>query len=142
MGLSKMGIDVLPPEPMRKVHAYADFIGEKAKQTKEFIVAKYEAYFHKPEEEHHSEHHNIVVTSPKVNDVTISESFVCQIRSQRHIEVRALEPGYLEKILVQEGRTVKGGREGQPGESDVRDPPNSLRGKAGSRERRGCGRKK
>lgn len=51
----------------------------------------------------------IVVTSPEIKDITISESFVCQIRSQRHIEVRALEGGYLDKIFVNEGQTVKKG---------------------------------
>jgi membrane fusion protein (multidrug efflux system) len=50
-----------------------------------------------------------VVTSPKVRDVTITQQFVCQIRSQRHIEVRALDNGYLEEISVKEGQAVKKG---------------------------------
>jgi hypothetical protein len=49
---------------------------------------------------------NIVVTSPKIEDVTITESFVCQIRSQRHIEVRTLEGGYIEHISINEGQSV------------------------------------
>lgn len=49
----------------------------------------------------------IVVTSPKREDVTFTESFVCQIRSQRHIEIRALEGGYLNKISIKEGQAVK-----------------------------------
>ena len=44
-----------------------------------------------------------------VQDVIITESFVCQIRSQRHIEVRALEGGYLSKIWIKEGQAVKEG---------------------------------
>ena len=44
-----------------------------------------------------------------LENVIITESFVCQIRSQRHIEVRALEGGYLDKILVNEGQAVKQG---------------------------------
>jgi membrane fusion protein (multidrug efflux system) len=107
LGLSKMGVDVLPPQHMQRIHAYADFIGEKAKPVKEYFVSKFESYFHKQEEESHHEHSKIVVTSPKVQDVTITESFVCQIRSQRHIEVRALEPGYLQEILIKEGQAVK-----------------------------------
>ena len=54
------------------------------------------------EEEHHHGP-EIVVTTPMVEDVVITESFVCQIRSQRHIEVRALEGGYLEQDLHQRG---------------------------------------
>jgi membrane fusion protein, multidrug efflux system len=51
----------------------------------------------------------IVVTTPKVQDVTITESFVCQIRSQRHIEVRSLDGGYIEEISIHEGQAVKKG---------------------------------
>jgi membrane fusion protein (multidrug efflux system) len=51
----------------------------------------------------------IVVTTPEVEEVTITEAFVCQIRSQRHIEVRALEGGYLSAISINEGQTVKKG---------------------------------
>jgi len=48
-----------------------------------------------------------VATSPLVKDVEITQPYVCQIRSQRHIEVRALEEGYLEAITVREGQAVK-----------------------------------
>jgi membrane fusion protein (multidrug efflux system) len=68
---------------------------------------------HKPEAEHeegHEEHgHKIVVTTPVIKDVTTTQQYVCQIHSCRHIEVRALESGYLEKILVNEGQTVQQG---------------------------------
>jgi membrane fusion protein, multidrug efflux system len=60
------------------------------------------------DEESHGEQ-KIIVTSPKIEDVIVTEPFVCQIRSQRHIEVRALEGGYLDKILVNEGQAVKEG---------------------------------
>ncbi|MBX9654097.1 efflux RND transporter periplasmic adaptor subunit, partial [bacterium] len=64
--------------------------------------------------EHHEEHahheeHKVLVTSPKVEDVTITEEYVCQIHSQRHIEICALEKGYLEEIPVKEGQSVKKG---------------------------------
>src|SRR5262249_16184594 len=58
-------------------------------------------------EESHGEHHKIVATSPQVTAVTITERYVCQIHSQRHIKVRALETGYLEAIPVREGQAVK-----------------------------------
>jgi membrane fusion protein, multidrug efflux system len=63
----------------------------------------------KPVVEHHHEHQEIVVTSPEDKSVTLTEQYVCQIHSRRHIEVRALEGGYLEKIPVAEGQVVKQG---------------------------------
>ncbi len=50
-----------------------------------------------------------MVTSPKAQDVIITQQYVCQIHSQRHIDVRALENGYLEEIAVKEGQAVKKG---------------------------------
>jgi membrane fusion protein (multidrug efflux system) len=64
---------------------------------------------HKQEEQTHKERNQIVVTSPEAKDVTITQQYVCQIHSQRHINVRALEDGYLEKIPVKEGQPVKEG---------------------------------
>ena len=58
-------------------------------------------------EDHES--HKIVVTSPQAKPVTITEQYVCQIHSQRHIKIRALEMGYLEAIPVREGQAVKEG---------------------------------
>jgi len=55
-------------------------------------------------------HHPIVLTSPARRDVPTSQSFVCQIHSRRHIELRALERGYLQETPVQEGQAVKEGQ--------------------------------
>jgi len=63
----------------------------------------------KPKEHAHHEHHKILVTSPLVKDVINTQQYVCQIHSHRHIEVRALESGYLQAIQVKEGQTVKQG---------------------------------
>ncbi|WP_437205971.1 efflux RND transporter periplasmic adaptor subunit [Planctomicrobium sp. SH664] len=60
-------------------------------------------------EEHHVEEHKIVATSPQRRNVTLTQQYVCQIHSQRHIEVRALERGYLEAIPIKEGQSVKAG---------------------------------
>ena len=60
-------------------------------------------------ERHDQEHRKIVLTSPKVMDVAITQQYVCQIHSQRHINVRALENGYLNEIKVKEGQAVKKG---------------------------------
>ncbi|MFD2784987.1 efflux RND transporter periplasmic adaptor subunit [Hymenobacter rubripertinctus] len=51
-----------------------------------------------------------LVTSPLQKDTTITKEYVSQIHAYQHIEVRALEKGYLQKIYVDEGQTV---REGQ-----------------------------
>lgn len=56
---------------------------------------------------HHA--HKIVVTSPLKKDVISTQQYVCQIHSCQHIEVRALERGYLEEICVKEGQAVKKG---------------------------------
>ena len=55
------------------------------------------------------EHRKIVLTSPKAMDVAISQRYLCQIHSQRHINVRALENGHLDEIKVREGQAVKKG---------------------------------
>ncbi|MBD0259289.1 MAG: efflux RND transporter periplasmic adaptor subunit, partial [Cytophagales bacterium] len=51
-----------------------------------------------------------LVTSPLNKDTTVTKEYVCQIRSTNHIELRALERGYLEKIFVDEGQFVKKGQ--------------------------------
>jgi membrane fusion protein (multidrug efflux system) len=51
----------------------------------------------------------ILVTTPKAKDVTLTRQYVCQIHAQRHINVRALQDGYLQEILVNEGQAVKKG---------------------------------
>ena len=57
----------------------------------------------------HEEHQKIVATIPEVMDIVIPQRYVCQIRSRRNIEVKALEEGYLEAITVREGQAVKAG---------------------------------
>src|ERR1051326_6994969 len=56
-----------------------------------------------------SQDRKIVVTSPLKKDVINTQPYVCQIHSRQHIEVRALEGGYLDQILVKEGQAVKKG---------------------------------
>ncbi|KAA0133724.1 efflux RND transporter periplasmic adaptor subunit [Gimesia chilikensis] len=57
---------------------------------------------------HHAVH-KIIVTTPVKKDVISTQQYVCQIHSCQHIEVRALEGGYLEKINIKEGQHVKKG---------------------------------
>ena len=51
-----------------------------------------------------------LVTTPIKRDTTIVKDYVCQIHSIRHIELRALEKGYLKQISVDEGQSVKQGQ--------------------------------
>jgi membrane fusion protein (multidrug efflux system) len=62
---------------------------------------------HKEHEEHPTE--VFEVTNPIKKDTLFYNEYVCQIRSYQRIELRALEKGYLQKILVDEGQRVKKG---------------------------------
>ncbi len=53
---------------------------------------------------------NVLVTSPLKLDTFIIKDYVCQIRSAQHIELRALEKGYLQNIYIDEGEHVKKGQ--------------------------------
>jgi membrane fusion protein (multidrug efflux system) len=113
-GLSKIQPEILSRQKFPKIHSSLDYIGANTKRMKDYAVGKVESYLYKEKEEAeeekaHEAHHRLIVTSPKIKDVTVTQKYVCQIHSRRHIEIRALEGGYLEKILVNEGQTVKQG---------------------------------
>src|SRR5690606_32859212 len=72
--------------------------------------SKLQAHAHADEHEEHEAHHPIVLTSPLARDVDTTQHYVCQIRGSRHIELRALERGYLEDVRVQEGQAVTKGQ--------------------------------
>jgi membrane fusion protein, multidrug efflux system len=64
---------------------------------------------------HHDEHQKhedtkFVVTNPVVKDTVVYREYVCQIGAIQHIEVRALERGYLQNIYVDEGQLVRKGQ--------------------------------
>ncbi|WP_229365734.1 efflux RND transporter periplasmic adaptor subunit [Fibrisoma montanum] len=61
-------------------------------------------------EEKKEEEVKFSVTSPLVKDTTATKDYVCQVHSIQHIELRALEKGYLQKIFVDEGQYVKQGQ--------------------------------
>ena len=50
------------------------------------------------------------VTSPIQIDTTIYNEYVCQIQAINRIEIRSQEKGYLQKIYIDEGHTVKKGQ--------------------------------
>ncbi len=64
-------------------------------------------------ETHKKEHESAgtyQVTSPIRKDTVITRDYVCQIHSIQHIDLRALEKGYLQKIYVDEGQFIKKGQ--------------------------------
>lgn len=60
----------------------------------------------------HNQHEDgkFLVTSPIQKDTTIYETYVCQIQAIQHIDLRALEKGYLQNIYMDEGQVVKKGQ--------------------------------
>jgi membrane fusion protein (multidrug efflux system) len=55
------------------------------------------------------EQQKILVTSPKAEDVTITQPYVCLVHAKQHINVRAWQHGYLVDIGIREGQAVKKG---------------------------------
>ena len=58
---------------------------------------------------HEEEPQPVVLTTPSVMSVPTTQAYVCRMQSRRHIEIRALNEGYLEAIPVQEGQAVRAG---------------------------------
>jgi len=109
-GLYKMRVNI-PLVNTPRLYASLDAVSLRAEQLKGRVVGQYEAYFHKEHEEAavHHEGHKLTVTTPLAKEVTITQDYVCQIHSRRHINVRALQDGYLKAIPIKEGQTVKTG---------------------------------
>lgn len=61
-------------------------------------------------EEKHEER-TYQVTNPVYKDTSITKEYLAQIHSVRHIELRAMEKGYLQRISVDEGDMVKEGQQ-------------------------------
>ncbi|MEO5926784.1 MAG: efflux RND transporter periplasmic adaptor subunit [Bryobacteraceae bacterium] len=51
----------------------------------------------------------VVLTTPSVMDVPTTQAYVSRMQSRRHIEIRALNEGYLQEISIQEGQAVRAG---------------------------------
>lgn len=52
----------------------------------------------------------LVASHPLRRDVAVTREYVCQVKASRHIDVRALERGYIERVAVTEGQTVTAGQ--------------------------------
>lgn len=61
-------------------------------------------------EAHEEEAFRLVASHPRRQDVVVTREYVCQVQSSRHIEVRALERGYIERVAVNEGQAVSAGQ--------------------------------
>jgi membrane fusion protein (multidrug efflux system) len=57
-----------------------------------------------------AEAHRLVASHPLRRDVSVTRDYVCQVQASRHIDVRALERGYIERVAVNEGQTVRAGQ--------------------------------
>ncbi|MBK0383222.1 efflux RND transporter periplasmic adaptor subunit [Pedobacter sp. SD-b] len=64
----------------------------------------------KPKTQAKEESTEYEVTSPLKIDTSFTKEYVSQIKSVRNIELRAQEKGYLQKIYVDEGQSVKAGQ--------------------------------
>ncbi|PQJ73685.1 MULTISPECIES: efflux RND transporter periplasmic adaptor subunit [Polaribacter] len=73
-----------------------------------FILSIYTSCKHK--QEVHHETAKYLITSPIKQDTIITKDYVSQIHSIKHIEIRALERGYLKHISVDEGQHLKKGQ--------------------------------
>ena len=63
----------------------------------------------KRHEEEKEETPKYLVTSPLRKDTELTKEYVAQIRARQHIELRALEKGYLQGTFVDEGKQVAKG---------------------------------
>ncbi len=113
--LYKMRVDI-PSLNTSMIYAHLDSVSVHIEKLKGRMVGQHGSkpgqHGSKPgqhEEEAHHEQHQITVTSPIAKDVIITQQYVCQIHSRRHIDVCALEDGYLSSIAIQEGQRVKKG---------------------------------
>jgi membrane fusion protein (multidrug efflux system) len=62
---------------------------------------------HKPHA--HEETRKFLVTTPLRKSTELTSEYVAQVRAIQHIELRALERGYIQSIFVDEGRQIKNG---------------------------------
>lgn len=111
LGLARMGVEPfpLPPHVTRKINVSLDYLNAHAVKAKGQVLRRLESFWQKHDEETHVEQHKIIATRPAAKDVTITQEYVCQIHSQRHIDVCAIENGYLQEIAIREGQAVKKG---------------------------------
>lgn len=87
-------------------------LGAGCRQDNDSATPQSESHNSSHGESHSGEHHTGVleISSPIKKDTLYYDEFVCQIQAHQHIQLKTLEEGYLEKILVDEGQVVKKGQ--------------------------------
>jgi membrane fusion protein, multidrug efflux system len=83
---------------MQKLYIAANFL---------LLVALSSCHSEDEQQKHSS---TFVVTSALLKDTIITREYVCQVHSIQHIELRAMERGYLQDIYVDEGQLIKKGQ--------------------------------
>ncbi len=58
----------------------------------------------------HSHPLTLTVSTPELSDTVLFREFIGQVRAIQHIELRALEEGYLQSLYVDEGQHVRKGQ--------------------------------
>ena len=74
------------------------------------LIATFLSGCNQAETEKKEEMPKLEATTPLREDTSVTKEYVCQIHAIRHIEVRALERGYLQNIFVDEGQMVNKGQ--------------------------------
>jgi membrane fusion protein (multidrug efflux system) len=97
------------PRSSDRVEEYTQYARTGARWIKERVLTLYGSYLRQETEHHEGERRKVVATSPNIQDVDVTQTYVCQIHSRKHIKVRAIDEGYLEEIAVREGQAVKKG---------------------------------
>lgn len=64
----------------------------------------------KSHEHAEAESFKLVASHPLRRDVNVVREYVCQVQASRHIDLRALERGYIERVAVNEGQRVRTGQ--------------------------------
>jgi membrane fusion protein (multidrug efflux system) len=59
--------------------------------------------------EKHEQHGTFAVSTPLRRDTELTREYVAQVKAIQHIELRALERGYLTEVLVDEGQRIEKG---------------------------------
>jgi membrane fusion protein, multidrug efflux system len=82
----------------------------KSSLTLSLVAALFIGGCHQSEHEAAEEAPKYEATTPFHEDTIITKEYVCQIHAIRHIEVRALERGYVQNIFVDEGQMLHPGQ--------------------------------
>lgn len=103
-----MSLPVRPSQPWGYVQAKKEIMF----RTPLFLVCLLGLMIMGCHPKHHAPHEKgkYLVTTPLRKDTELIREYVAQVHAIQHIELRALERGYLQGIYVDEGKSVKHGQ--------------------------------